>query len=159
MTFANQHQKGLHSLFLFTVWIKGISGLLESFAGILVFLVEPRTLETFVVYLAAPELAEDPDDWLAKFAIEAASQYSADTQVFLYAYWISPGVIRVFLVSALLSGKLWAYPLSLGALALFIAYQVHRFMQTHSLWLVILTIVNLGVAYLIWEEYLLRKRV
>ena len=46
---------------------------------------------------------------------------------------------------------------SLAALVLFIGYQGYRFVQTHSLWLVLLTVVDLGVAYLIWDEYQLRK--
>jgi hypothetical protein len=32
------------------------------------------------------------------------------------------------------------------------------FMHTHSFWLVFLTIVDLGVVHLIWDEYQLRKR-
>jgi uncharacterized membrane protein len=31
-------------------------------------------------------------------------------------------------------------------------------MHTHSFWLMFLTIVDLGVVYLIWDEYQLRKR-
>ncbi len=135
-----------------------MSGLLEALGGVAVFAVGPRTLENLIVFLTAPELSEDPDDRFAKFVTGAASHYSTDTQTFAAAYLISHGAIRVFLVIAMLSGRLWAYPLSLGALSLFIAYQGYRFSQTHSLWLVLLTLIDLGVAYLIWDEYQLRKR-
>ncbi len=158
MNFASRHQRGLHQLFLISIWIKGISGILETLAGIAAVFVEPRALEAVVLFLTAPELSEDPDDWFATFLGGAVRQYSADTQAFLSMYLISHGLIRVFLVAGMLRGKLWAYPVSLGALGLFIAYQGERFMHTHSLWLVFLTLVDLGVAYLIWDEYQLRKR-
>jgi len=158
MTFAFRHQKGLHQLFLISVWIKGLSGILETLAGIVAVFVEPRALESVVLFLTATELSEDPDDWFATFLGGAVRQYSADTQTFLSVYLISHGLIRVFLVAGMLRRKLWAYPASLVALGLFIVYQGERFMHTHSIWLVFLTIVDLGVAYLIWDEYQLRKR-
>ncbi len=158
MTFASRHQKGLHQLFLISIWIKGISGILETLAGIAAVFVEPRALEAVVLFLTAPELSEDPDDWFANFLGGAVRQYSADTQTFLSTYLMIHGLIRVFLVGGLLRRKLWAYPVSLAALGLFIVYQGRRFMHTHSLWLVFLTVLDLGVAYLIWDEYRLRKR-
>src|SRR5713226_9673 len=149
MTFASRHQKGLHRLFLISIWIKGISGILETLAGVVAVFVEPRALEAVVLFLTAPELSEDPDDWFANFLGGAVRRYSADTQTFLSIYLISHGLVRVFLVAGMLRRRLWAYPVSLAALALFIAYQGNRFLHTHSLWLVFLTIVDLGVAYLI----------
>jgi uncharacterized membrane protein len=38
-------------------------------------------------------------------------------------------------------------------LAAFIAYQMYRFLFTHSLWLIALTVLDLIVAFLIWREY------
>ncbi len=158
MTFASRHQKGLHRLFLISIWIKGISGILETLAGVVAVFVEPRALEAIALFLTAPELSEDPDDWFANFLGGAVRQYSADTQTFLSTYLISHGVVRVFLVAGMLRRRLWAYPVSLVALALFVVYQGNRFLHTHSFWLVFLTVVDLGVAYLIWDEYQLRKR-
>ena len=99
MTFAFRHQKGLHQLFLISVWIKGLSGILETLAGIVAIFVEPRALESVVLFLTATELSEDPDDWFAKFLGGAVHQYSVDTQTFLSVYLISHGLIRVFLVA------------------------------------------------------------
>jgi uncharacterized membrane protein len=153
VTFAAHHPKGLHRLFLFSIWVKGISGLLEAATGILVIFISPRVLENLVVFLTAPELSEDPDDALARYLAGAVHRYSTDTQGFLATYLILHGAIRVFLVGALLAKKRWAYPVSLAALGSFIVYQAYRFTLTHSVWLLMLTIVDLVVAYLIWEEY------
>ena len=78
MTFAFRHQKGLHQLFLISVWIKGLSGILETLAGIVAVFVEPRALESVVLFLTATELSEDPDDWFATFLGGAVRQYSAE---------------------------------------------------------------------------------
>jgi uncharacterized membrane protein len=56
-------------------------------------------------------------------------------------------------------GKLWAYPLSLGFLGAFIIYQGYRYTHTHAVSLILLTVFDLIVAYLIWHEYQLRKHI
>jgi uncharacterized membrane protein len=48
---------------------------------------------------------------------------------------------------------MWAYPASLAALGLFIVYQLYRFTDTHGIGLIILTIFDLVVMVLIWQEY------
>ena len=68
------------------------------------------------------------------------------------------GLIKILLVAGLLLGRLWAYPLSLWFLAVFIVYQTYGFLFTHSLWLIALTVVDLIVAFLIWREYQSRKQ-
>jgi uncharacterized membrane protein len=142
MTVATR-EKILHRSFLISAWLKGGAGLLEILAGIPFFFVTPKSIEAFVVWLTAPELSEDPSDWITRRAVP---HFSADTALFAGAYLV------------MLRRKLWAYPTSLWFLALFIVYQCYRYAYTHSIWLVLLTIVDLIVAYLIWHEYQSRKQ-
>jgi len=151
-------EKTLHRLFLISVWLKGGAGLLETLAGIPFFFVTPKAIEAFVVLLTAPELSEDPKDWIATTIRHAVHHFSVDTALFAGAYLVIHGLIKLFLVAGLLRGRLWAYPISLWFLAAFIVYQCYRFMYTHSIWLVLLTIVDLIVAFLIWHEYQSRKQ-
>jgi uncharacterized membrane protein len=153
------HQKTLHTLFLISVWIKGVAGVLETAAGIFCFFITPAALASFVVALTAPELSEDPDDWIATTLVHAVRRFSADTALFAAAYLIIHGLVKLFLVAGLLLGRLWAYPLSLWFLAAFIIYQGYRYTHTHSILLVLLTVVDLAVAYLIWREYQSRKQI
>lgn len=157
MTSATR-EKTLHRLFLISVWIKGGAGLLETLAGIPFFFVTPRAIENFVVLLTAPELSEDPDDWIAIIIRRAVYHFSADTALFAGAYLVIHGLIKIFLVAGLLRRKLWAYPMSLWFLAAFIVYQCYRYAYTHSIWLVLLTILDVFVAFLIWHEYQSRKQ-
>lgn len=151
-------QKTLHRLFLISVWIKGVAGVLETFAGVVVFFVTRGGLEELVIFITAPELAEDPDDWIANYLGRAIQHYSGEAQVFASAYLVIHGLIKVFLVAGLLWGRMWAYPFSLWFLAAFIVYQGYRYNHTHSIWLVLLTIIDLVVGYLIWREYRWRKQ-
>ena len=65
---------------------------------------------------------------------------------------------KLLLVVGLLRNKLWAYPWSLVALALFIAYQVYRFTHPHGAGLVALTLFDLVMMWLIWHEWRVRQR-
>jgi len=131
---------------------------LETLAGVPFFFVTPRAIEDFVVLLTAPELPEDPNDWIATTIRRAVHHFSADTALFAGAYLVIHGLIKIVLVAGLLRGKWWAYPTSLWFLAAFIVYQCYRYAYTHSIWLVLLTILDLIVAYLIWHEYQSHKQ-
>jgi len=152
-------EKTLHRLFLISVWIKGGAGLLETLAGVPFFFVALKAIERFVVFVTAPELSEDPSDWIATTLSRAVHQFSADTALFAGAYLVIHGLIKIFLVAGLLQGKLWAYSTSLWFLAAFIAYQCYRYAYTHSIWLILLTVLDVIVAFLIWHEYQLRKQI
>jgi uncharacterized membrane protein len=142
-----------HGLFLLSVWSKGIAGLVEAISGLLLLLIPQTGLNAFVIALTAPELAEDPTDSVATFLQRMVHELAADTKLFVSAYLIVHGVIKVCLVAGLLGRRLWSYPVSLWFLAAFIAYQMYRFLFTHSLWLIALTVLDVIVAFLIWREY------
>jgi uncharacterized membrane protein len=147
-----------HRLFLLSVWIKGIAGVVETIGGIVFLWVPQERLNRFVILLTAPELAEDPTDRVALFLQRSVHNLAANTKLFASGYLIIHGLIKVFLVAGLLQRRLWSYSVSLLFLILFIVYQCYRFLFTHSLWLIVLTIVDLVVAFLIWREYQARKQ-
>jgi len=142
-----------HGLFLLSVWSKGIAGLVETIGGLLLLFIPQTGLNALVIALTAPELAEDPTDRVATFLERMVHDLSADTKLFVSGYLIIHGVIKVLLVLGLLGRRLWSYPVSLWFLAAFIAYQMYRFLFTHSIWLIALTVLDLIVAFLIWREY------
>jgi uncharacterized membrane protein len=72
---------------------------------------------------------------------------------------LTHGIINMGLVVGLLANRLWAYPASLAILGAFVFYQVYRFTHTHALGLIMLTLFDLLVLWLIWHEYsLMRQR-
>src|SRR5258708_36378660 len=116
-------QKILHKLFLVSVWIKGVAGLLETIAGVLCFFITPVALKSLVVSFTAPELSEDPDDWIATTLMRAVQHLSADTTLFAAVYLIIHGLIKLFLVAGVVVGEVSAYPLAVLCRSGVIVYQ------------------------------------
>jgi uncharacterized membrane protein len=48
------HREILDTLFLISVWIKGVAGLFETIAGVLCFFITPVALKSLVVSFTAP---------------------------------------------------------------------------------------------------------
>jgi len=153
-----REQRALHDLFLVSVWIKGLVGLLQIVGGAVLLFVSQSRLVAIAVLLTRPELSEDPGDKIALFLRHSAEQFGQGTQTFASLYLVTHGVIKVLLVAGLLRRKMWSYPASLWVLGGFIAYQCWRYAQTHSIWLVLLTALDIVVVLLVWREYRLRKR-
>jgi uncharacterized membrane protein len=143
----------LHRLFQLAVVVKGIDGVLELLGGVLLLVVGPAALHRLVVVLARHELADEPDDWVVMTLRHLAATFSVETRHFASAYLIGHGVLKIFLAVTLLRERLWAFPTALSVLAIFVTYQLHRFVRTHSIVLLALTVVDLVVMVLIWREY------
>ena len=148
----------MHRLFVASVLIKGVDGVLETIGGILLMFVSPKALNSLVIFFTAHEQSEDPDDWFATTLRHATHNLSPDTTLFVSVYLVAHGVIKLFLVAGLLREKLWAYPAALWFFGIFILYQLYRFSHTHSLGLLALSAVDLFVAVLVWLEYRSQKQ-
>lgn len=133
--------------------LKGVDGLLELLGGLLLLVVSPREISSVISALTQHELAEDPRDFLAVHLMSSGQHLASGSASFAVAYLWIHGFTKVFLVAALLRNKLWAYPLSIFVLVLFVLYQIYRVSYSHSVGLILLTIFDLAVIWLIWREY------
>ena len=148
----------IHQAFRVSVILKGLHALSEIAGGLLFYAVSAPTVLRWVNLLTQEELTEDPRDFIATHLISAAQHLTGATQSFYAFYLVSHGLIKVALVAGLLREKLVAYPLSLAALGAFVVYQLFRYSYTHSFGLILLTIFDLVVIVLVWQEWrLLRK--
>ena len=153
------NERRIHQLFRISVLLKGAHALLECAGGIALAVVSTRAITGLVNALTQDELIEDPNDWVANHLLRLAQGFTVSSQRFYAFYLLSHGIVKLFLVWGLLRGKLWAYPLSLVVLGLFIVYQLYRFSYTHSVGLFALTVFDAIVMGLIWHEYqVLRRR-
>ena len=148
----------IHEIFQLSILLKGAHAFLECVSGLALALVSTNSIVAAITWLTQDEFAEDPNDFVASQLLRMAEGFSVTTKNFYVFYLLSHGVVKLFLVAALLKNKLWAYPASLVVLGLFIAYQVYRFTYTQSMGLVVLTVFDLVVMYLIWHEYQLVRR-
>jgi uncharacterized membrane protein len=146
-------QKRITRLFRISIVLKGLHALLEIVGGTLLYVIHPDTIQRFISRLTQNELLEDRQDLIANTLRQAAHHLSIGGKTFAAFYLLSHGVIKLFLVIELLRKRLWAYPASLAMFAAFIAYQLYRYTHTHSIGLIVLTVFDLAVMWLIWREY------
>ena len=149
--------KGLHRLFELAIFVKGVDGVLETVGGLLLLFVPLHRLDSLVRWLLAHELSSEPHDWIAKATAHLVDSLSLDTKLFASVYLIGHGLVKIFLVYALWREKLWAFPVALWFIALFVVYQLYRYTHTHSIALLVFALVDVGVAWFIWREYLVRE--
>jgi uncharacterized membrane protein len=148
----------IHQLFKISVLLKGAHALIECIGGIALALISTDTIVHLVNLLTQDELVENPNDFIATHLLAWAQNFSLASKHFYAFYLLTHGLVKVLLVIGLLKGKLWAYPASLAALGLFIAYQIYRFTDTHGIGLLILTAFDLLIMILIWHEYRLVRQ-
>jgi uncharacterized membrane protein len=140
-------------LFRASVLLKGLDALLEIVGGIAAWMVSPSLIVRVVGFLTQDEIREDPHDLVANYLRHAVSRFTPGSEHFLAVYLLGHGIVKLFVVLALLKNKLWGYPAALIVFGGFVVYQVYRFALTGGIGLIALTIVDLIVMWFIWLEY------
>jgi uncharacterized membrane protein len=148
----------LHQMFELGVILKGLHAILELTTGFAVLALSPAAVSNFFFALARRTGSYDSHDLLANFLMRSGLRILNGGQHFAAIYLIVHGVINMGLVIGLLDNALWSYPVSVVAIALFMAYQVYRYTHTHALILVLLTVYDAVVCWLVWHEYGLRRK-
>ena len=150
-------QKGngglIHLSFEIALLLKAINGVLEIIGGASLIFINSSSLNRIAVMLTQSELSEDPNDVIAKAILNLSQSYSVSAQSFGIFYLLSHGIIKLILVVLLWQKRLWAYPLTIIFLTLFIAYQVYRYSIDQSIMMILLTILDLVVVILTFIEF------
>jgi uncharacterized membrane protein len=141
------------------IFFKGLDGVLEIVGGLLLFVVRPETVTGILTTLTQHELSKHPHDIIANQVARLAQDFSPGSEMFAGVYLLSHGVIKVVLVVSLFRGRLWAYPAAMVVFALFIAYQMYRYVLEPSTSMIVLSVLDVVVIVLTWLEYRRLKRV
>jgi uncharacterized membrane protein len=150
---ALSRQKLLNETFHTGITLKGIDGILEIMGGVLLWFVKPSELSEIVRFIFQHELSRDPHDWIAVHVLHATEKLANADPAFASLFLLSHGVTKVALITCLWMNKLWAYPLTIVVFAAFGIYQAYRYTHTHSVWLLVLTVFDMVLIFLTWEEY------
>lgn len=143
----------LDLVFLIGVVGKGIDGLLELIGGIILLTTTPAQLLHLVQTITRRELIEDPHDAVATFLLHSVAHLDAGTTTFLAAYVLLHGVVKLAIVAALLLGSRRVYPWAIGALVLFLIYQVYALIVGPTVGMAVLTVLDLAIVLLTWREW------
>lgn len=147
------HEKNLRLAFQISLIIKGVFALLEIFGGIAAYFVSQQFLLSLILAVGSQELTEDPGDVVVRYLLETAHNFSLSTQYFTSIYLLSHGVIKAVLIVGLVRERLWYYPAAIVVFVTFIVYQLYRFSHTHSISLLLITLLDIVVIWLTWHEY------
>jgi uncharacterized membrane protein len=143
----------LDQSFRYSLTVKGLHALLEMILGIAIQVVNPQAMNRFALTVLNPELSEDPGDFIARHVLRAFQQFAAGGKHFASLYLLSHGLVKIVLIVALFRNKLWAYPTMIVTLSAFVFYQSYRFVLTHSLFMIFLTLFDIVVIAMTWLEY------
>ena len=141
-------QHRLHELFIVSIVLKGLHALVELVGGIALYLFSTDAIASWLWE------ASECHDWLSRFA----ATFSHKEHAFYAFYLVSHGIINGLIVGGLLLRKIWAYHATFVVLTLFIAYQAYRYSYTHDVGLIVITVIDLIVMGLAWNEYRMFKR-
>jgi uncharacterized membrane protein len=143
----------LHLGFEIALLLKAVNGVFEIIGGVLLMFASSSYINHIAVLLTQSELSEDPNDAIANAILTFSQSYSVSAQNFGIFYLMSHGIIKLIMVVLLWQKRLWAYPLMIFFLSLFIAYQAYRYTIDHSFMMILLTILDLVVVFLTFVEY------
>lgn len=119
--------------------IKAIDGFFQLSASLLLLFMTPAAFHTLMSHLG--------------HSGETLSAHKTTAILFLFSH----GAVKLFLAICLLLNKHWAYPWALAALGVFTIYQMYHIIQRPSVGLAIITIINIGIMYLIYREWNVQK--
>jgi uncharacterized membrane protein len=142
----------LHRIFELGVIAKGIDEGLELIGGLLLLLLSPAAIRGAILLLVQGELKEDPTDLVADLLVHNTGTI-INSRVPASSFLILHGVVKLALVGGLAMNKLWSYPAAIVAFTGFAIYQIYQLAQQNSLFLGIVTALDMVVVLLIVAEY------
>ncbi|CAL8480609.1 DUF2127 domain-containing protein [Caballeronia sp. S22] len=146
-------EKKLHLIFQLSLWFKAVFALAEIVGGVVTYFVPQRLFLIFVLWVTKDEFAQDPHDLVANFLLHSVQHLSIGTQTFAAIYLLGHGVIKLWLIVGLLRERLWYCPVSMLVFCMFIGYQLYRYTFTQSIWLLLITALDIIIIALTWHEY------
>jgi uncharacterized membrane protein len=152
-TIDRYREKYIYIFFRAGIFLKGVISLSEIIAGFIVLFITPAKIGDTIIRFSARELADEPGSFWAIHTLHLAQQFSLTPRAFLAIYLLSRGVIKLALVIALLKNQLWAYPAAIAVLGAFMIYQTYEIIVRHSIFLILLTLFDFIVLWLIWHEW------
>jgi len=143
----------LDKIFEGGIILKGASGVLEFVAGLLLVFTSPDAIRSFLAFLTQREIAEDPNDTFANLILHSAEHFNSCNKTFAIAYLWVHAAVKLTAVVGILRNQLWVYPFSLISLGLLMLYQVYSMSVKFSAGMLVLTVFDAIILWLIWREY------
>lgn len=138
-------------VFKVSIILKGLDSLLEVVGGIFLLIVKPSTLHSWANQIVKTSFFKQHAS-LSGYITHSVHNIALAT-LFGAIYLLVHGAIKLGLVIAILYNKLWAYPVFLVVLLIFIISQVILLMRHLSVGLSLLTVFDVFVTVMTWLEW------
>ncbi len=141
-------------VYFVTVAIKGIDGLIELIAGI-VLIIAPHFLHSVLATLFGHASVHKGHfmQFVAQNIAHIDSELSRGGLLIVILFLISHGVIKLALVYALLKEILWAYPYALFVLTLFLVYQLYILAIHPTIGMGLFALLDAIIIWVVWGEW------
>jgi uncharacterized membrane protein len=128
-----QDHSFVHQAFWWSLFIKGLDGLLQFLGGIAVLAVEPGTLGRFYRWVTRFLFGHRSGNPEAAFISDTAHAFHINSESLVAIYLLVNGIIKLLLVYGLLKEKLWVFPAALAGFILFFSLEIYR-LSVHFYW-------------------------
>lgn len=132
-------------------------GVLRILFGLVLLRFIGVTFADLLFDLFKHEVSRDPRSGIFHFLHTILQTHSFTVTYFIASYMFFWGAVDIILSLSLLYRKMWAFPVSMILIILFIVYAIFRFTQTHSLVLLSVIIFDFIILALIYREYEVAK--
>lgn len=149
-----QQRTVLDKAYFAGVVIKGIDGLIELLAG-LILLAVPSVAHTVIQHVIH-ESSEGHGlvaQWLTRYASQLDADLVKGGTFVVIAFLITHGAVKLVLVYCLLKKILWAYPYALVVLGLLWVYQLYILVRHPTFGVTFLVLLDVAIIWLVWREY------
>lgn len=146
-------EKTFTTLFLLGMWWRIIYGAMRIVLGLALLHVVGQPLLEVLTNIMQHELLERTPDILFTFLEHALTAHQFDVTYFLASYFIFWGSVDAVLSYHMLRDDIWAFPIAIVLIGLFICYSIFRLTYTHSHVLFGVIILDVFILTLIYKEY------
>ena len=136
-------------LFHLGMWWRIIYGFLRIIIAVLLLQHVGTPVSDIFLKLMSHELIQDPNDRV----IQMVNHLPYLVTYYLAFYFMFWGVMDIFMSILLLRHQLWAFPVAIYMIVVFIVYELFRFFHTHSLMLLAVIGMDVFIIWIIKREY------
>ena len=136
-------------LFHLGMWWRIFYGFLRIVIAIILLQHIGTPLSDLFLKIMSHELIQDPNDKV----IQLINHLPYLVTYYLAFYFMFWGAIDIFMSILLLKHKLWAFPVAIYMIVIFIVYEIFRFFQTHSQMLLAVIVMDIFIIWIISREY------
>ena len=147
------YRRLFHRAYQVAIAIKGLDGLIEFLAGLIIALMGSQQVYDFAIWATAPEIARNPESHTAHAIRHGAYNLAHGGHKFAIIYLLAHGVLKIGLVVNLFIERMWIFPASVVVLLGFIAFMGAKLAAHWSPWLFAFALFDTVTLALVLNEW------